>query len=168
MTTAYINSSSLTDWQRTLTRPNRDIETPCAGVLAKIDTVLAENPDRVPLREFVELLEGIGQSCRSSSLAWAAGQAVELKPRTVKVYDIKVVALKYPELTLDVQCGGGTYIRSLGRDIGLALQTSAVMSALTRSEVGCFDLSAAVDPAVLQTREAIKQHLLPPLMAVAT
>ena len=52
------------------------------------------------------------------------------------IHAIQVVAYKYPELVLEVQCGGGTYIRSLGRDLARTLNTDAVMSALVRSAIG--------------------------------
>ena len=53
---------------------------------------------------------------------------------------------RYPELVLEVDCGSGTYIRSLGRDLAESLGTSAVMSALVRTAIGNFDLDEAVDP----------------------
>jgi tRNA pseudouridine55 synthase len=43
-----------------------------------------------------------------------------------------------------IRCGGGTYIRSLGRDIAAALGTKAVMSALRRTQSGIFTLQNAV------------------------
>jgi len=76
MTNAYVSSSALFDWQNTLVRADRDVRSPCACMLAKIDTALADNPERIELREFVDLLEDIGSTCKPSSLAWAAGQAV--------------------------------------------------------------------------------------------
>ena len=39
---------------------------------------------------------------------------MELKPRPVEVYRIEIKAYQYPELVLEIECGGGTYIRSLG------------------------------------------------------
>ena len=78
MTKAYISSSALSDWQSTLVRAGRDLQSPCACVLEKIDQMLAGNPERIDLASYVELLEGIGQSCRPSSLAWATGQTVKL------------------------------------------------------------------------------------------
>lgn len=42
----------------------------------------------------------------------------EIKPKLVKIKDIKILNFEYPYLTLDVSCGEGTYIRSIARDIG--------------------------------------------------
>ena len=56
---------------------------------------------------------GLGQrSC--------AAFGTELAPRPVLVHRIEVVRYDYPELTLDIECGSGTYVRSLVRDLGEA------------------------------------------------
>ena len=61
------------------------------------------------------------------------GRQPEWLPRPVVIHSIEVAAYQYPELILDVACGGGTYIRSLGRDLAESLGTAAVMSALVRT-----------------------------------
>ena len=93
------------------------------------------------------------------------GEAVELKPRPVSVYRLDVVRYEYPELELDIECGSGTYVRSLGRDLAESLETSAVMSALTRTAIGEFTLDTAVDVNEL-TSESLPRHLLNAATAV--
>jgi tRNA pseudouridine55 synthase len=68
-------------------------------------------------------------------------------------------------LTLDIACGSGTYIRSLGRDLAESLGTSAVMSALVRTEIGAFLLEDACRPDELN-HENLRQRLLPQERAV--
>jgi len=94
-----------------------------------------------------------------------AGKPPELKPRPVHVYRIAVVAYDYPVLTLEVQCGSGTYIRSLGRDLAESLGTAAVMSGLTRTAIGRFTLEESVEPTNLG-KDDWADRLLPPSMAV--
>jgi tRNA pseudouridine55 synthase len=94
------------------------------------------------------------------------GSAVELAPREVLVYRLEVARYEYPELVLDVECGSGTYVRSLGRDLAESLSTGAVMSALTRTVIGPFTVAESVSPDSL-SEASILEHLLPPLMAVA-
>jgi len=77
------------------------------------------------------------------------GIQVQLPARPVHVYRMEIKAYNYPELVLEVECGGGTYIRSLGRDLAESLGTAAVMSALTRTAVGDFRIEQSVDPNVL-------------------
>lgn len=94
------------------------------------------------------------------------GHRVELDVRPVEVYAMDVVSYDYPELTLDIRCGRGTYVRSLGRDLARRLGTEAVMSALVRTAIGSFTLDEAVDPATVDAT-SLADHLLPPLRAVA-
>lgn len=94
-----------------------------------------------------------------------AGQPVDLKPRPITIYSIKIVEYAYPQLVLDIECGSGTYVRSLGRDLAAAVGTWAVMSALVRTAIGGFRLAEACKVDEL-TRENIDQKLLPALAAV--
>jgi tRNA pseudouridine55 synthase len=93
------------------------------------------------------------------------GEAVELAPRSVEIHSIEVVRYEYPELELRVQCGGGTYIRSLGRDLAESLGTGAVMSALRRSAIGPFTADEAIDCESLSV-PFIPKNLLSPLLAL--
>ena len=74
------------------------------------------------------------------------GHAVALQPRPVEIYRIDVKSYQYPELVLEIDCSGGTYVRSLGRDLAESLGTAAVMSALVRTAIGRFLVREAVDP----------------------
>ena len=94
------------------------------------------------------------------------GQTVELKPRPVQVYSIRLLAYEYPELHLEITCGSGTYIRSLGRDLAEALGTGAVMSALERTAIGEFQLDNACRLDNLD-EETLIDRLLPPRLAVS-
>jgi tRNA pseudouridine55 synthase len=93
------------------------------------------------------------------------GVAVEIAPRTVTIHSIVVRRYEYPELEVDIVCGSGTYIRSLGRDLGVALGTAAVMSALERSAIGVFTIQSAITPEDL-TLETIESNLQPALTVV--
>ena len=95
-----------------------------------------------------------------------AGQAVELAPRLVRIDRIAVLRYAWPHLELEIDCGSGTYIRSIARDIGEALGCGGLVETLVRTRIGPFTLEQAVDPADLST-ESIDRHLRPALDAVA-
>ena len=61
------------------------------------------------------------------------GQKIEVKPRKVHIYDIKVVNIKCNYVTYKISCGRGTYVRSVCRDIGETLGCGACMTALERT-----------------------------------
>ena len=89
-----------------------------------------------------------------------AGRDVELSPREVTIHLLRIVAYDYPRLELDITCGSGTYIRSLGRDIARAAGTEAVMAALVRTAIGPFTVEQSVAPEALSA-ENITNYLLP-------
>lgn len=94
------------------------------------------------------------------------GVEVEIKPRAVTIYRIEVRRFEYPELEVEVECGSGTYIRALGRDVGEMLKTGAVMASLERTEIGQFRVAEAISTDDF-TPEAIGRHLQPTVTAVA-
>jgi len=89
------------------------------------------------------------------------GKEVELQPRPIEVFSIELVKYDYPEMTLDIRCGAGTYVRSLGRDIAQAVGTSAVMSALERTEIGPFHVTEATAMERLHPDSIAAELLLP-------
>lgn len=105
------------------------------------------------------------QGRRAHQLA-RKGAPVEIPPREVDVHRLELRSYDYPQLELDIECGSGTYVRSIGRDLGRLLGCGAVMSGLVRTRIGEFRLENALDLAVL-TRESFSSHCVPPLAAVA-
>src|SRR5438093_2944329 len=72
------------------------------------------------------------------------GEQVKLDPRPVRIYCIEMVAYQWPILQIHVECGRGTYIRSLARDIGEELGTKAYLTELKRTAVGRFQIQDAI------------------------
>jgi len=78
-----------------------------------------------------------------------AGQPVELSPRRVTISSIEIVEWDEttpgePVAIIDVECSAGTYVRSLARDLGLAVGSAAYLGALARTASGPFVLDDAV------------------------
>jgi tRNA pseudouridine55 synthase len=82
------------------------------------------------------------------------GITVEREPRTVAIHAITTLAFEpgvRAHATLRIVCGGGTYIRTLCKDIGAAVGLPAHMATLVREAVGPFGLDAAVSLDALDT-----------------
>lgn len=88
------------------------------------------------------------------------GVDFELPPKKVTVYSIELKGNSGNEFTFDIECGGGTYIRSLARDIAKRLGTCAVMSALIRTQSGIFTLENAVETSALSDKN-IDSFIIP-------
>ena len=93
------------------------------------------------------------------------GEAVELQPRTVLVHDIRLAERPDPDhAVIDVQCGKGTYMRALARDIARALGTVGHVGALRRLRVGPFAEAGAISLESLKAlghSPAAFKHVLP-------
>jgi tRNA pseudouridine55 synthase len=72
------------------------------------------------------------------------GQDVQLEPRTVNVYDIQLLDFTWPLVRLRVDCGRGTYIRALARDIGAALNVGGYLTQLRRTRIGEYSVEQGV------------------------
>ncbi len=72
------------------------------------------------------------------------GEIVDLPARPIRIDSIKIESYDWPMLTIDVVCGKGTYIRSLGRDIGAEIDCGGMLTALRRTRVGSFTIEEAM------------------------
>ena len=88
------------------------------------------------------------------------GEKVELKPRRVKIYSLKLLDFSYPDFELEVCCSSGTYIRTLVHDIGNVLGCDAVVVELRRTKVGKITIDKAIPLSEL-IKGNIKNFLVP-------
>jgi tRNA pseudouridine55 synthase len=82
-----------------------------------------------------------------------AGLEVERMPRDVTIHALQAQLVDdhgHPALALDVTCSKGTYIRTLGEDLGAALGCGAHLTMLRRTATGPFNLSRCVTLAQLE------------------
>lgn len=107
-------------------------------IAAALPAFLGEQMQRPPI---YSALKRDGQ--RLYALA-RAGQDVTVEPRPVSIASLEIVDWAPPDLTLDIACGKGTYIRSLAYDLGERLGPGAHLAALIRTRSGPFTLAASV------------------------
>ena len=82
------------------------------------------------------------------------GKTVERAARRVQIFDIEILSIALPRVTMKVHCSKGTYIRTLCHDMGEKLGCGAAMESLVRTKVGKFELKDAITLA--QAEEAVK------------
>ena len=82
------------------------------------------------------------------------GIVVERQARPITIHSLAIKPTDSPsDYTLDVDCSGGTYIRTLCADIGAALGCGGVMASLTRTEACGFSIEEAHTPDALEQME---------------
>lgn len=72
------------------------------------------------------------------------GKEVEMPTRKVTIFSIDILDYTYPELKIRTHVSSGTYIRTLGEDIGKALGTGAYLTALRRTKIADYDIKDAL------------------------
>ena len=88
------------------------------------------------------------------------GVAVEIPTKKVRIDAVEVQAYQWPELSIRVACGRGTYIRSLARDLGEALGAGGHLASLRRTAVGPYTVDEAA-PIERCERPIGQEDLLP-------
>lgn len=72
-----------------------------------------------------------------------AGKEVETEARHIRIDEFKITRIAMPFVDFEVQCGKGTYIRSLANDFGAALNSGGYLTALRRTKIGDFPVENA-------------------------
>jgi len=80
-----------------------------------------------------------------------AGKTIERKARPVTIYEIEILNIELPRVTMRVKCSKGTYIRTLCEDIGVKLACGACMESLLRTKVSEFYVEDALKLSELET-----------------
>jgi tRNA pseudouridine55 synthase len=130
--------------------------TPCFDKEKEVDfTFPTEHITEELIRETVKKFIGLQQQTppvfsairvggkRSYDMA-RAGQEVELKSREIEIKSFEIESITMPEVTFRIVCSKGTYIRSIARDLGLALNSGAYLTSLRRERIGKFDVKNAM------------------------
>jgi tRNA pseudouridine55 synthase len=76
-------------------------------------------------------------------LAARRGEEIKMRKAEIDITTFEITRIALPEVDFKVSCSKGTYIRSLARDFGLALQSGGYLSKLERTEIGKYSLADA-------------------------
>ena len=89
----------------------------------------------------------------------------DIPMREVAINKLELVEFDYENQTakINVECSKGTYIRSLVNDIGMSLSCGAMMTGLTRTKSGKFQIVNAVKPEALSDTDDLKNYLINPV-----
>jgi len=96
---------------------------------------------------------------------WARrGKTIQKPPRIVTIHRLTVLDIDFPRVRFEVVCSAGTYIRSLGTDVGTALECGGHLSQLRRVQSGGFHVDEAIPLGVLEETSAIgrlRERIIP-------
>ncbi|CAN7581397.1 tRNA pseudouridine(55) synthase TruB [Bosea sp. LjRoot90] len=95
------------------------------------------------------------------------GEEVTLQARPVEITALRIVRHDGPTTTFEAECGKGTYVRAIARDLGLALGCLGHVAHLRRTRVGPFSIADAATVEALRDGDNATQALLPVSAALA-
>ncbi len=118
------------------TSPHRPAAAEIAAALARFTGILEQVPPR---------LSALKLGGRRAYELARAGNPVDLAPRPVEIHDLALLEQPDPDhAVFEVGCGKGTYVRSLARDLAVALDTVGHVAQLRRLAVGPFRAATAI------------------------
>lgn len=137
-------------------------------VTATVEKEVKEEDVKRVLPDFIGEKEQIPPKYSAKCVGGAKGYALarkgidfELKPKTVSIFGLDVISYENNRLKIKIDCGGGTYVRSLGRDIAYALGTVATMESLDRTKSGVFEYSNGVTLEEFLSSTDKEKYILP-------
>lgn len=77
------------------------------------------------------------------------GEDAPLEAKKITIYEFEITRFELPEIDFMIRCSKGTYIRSIARDLGAALNSGAHITTLRRTKIGCFNVDDAIKPIIL-------------------
>ena len=72
------------------------------------------------------------------------GKDPKVKPKKIQIHQFTIVDVSLPQVTFNIVCSKGTYIRSIARDLGEKLNSGAYLQSLRRDRIGPFDVKDAL------------------------
>lgn len=137
--TIFLGKTSTTgDPEGEITEQNTEKVPTLEEVKAVVNQFVGQITQTVPVFSAVKIN---GQ--RAYQLA-RRGEAVSMPTRQIEIYSLEILSYNYPELIIRTHVSSGTYIRTLGEDIGKALGVGAYLTALRRTQVGDYQIKNAV------------------------
>jgi tRNA pseudouridine55 synthase len=73
------------------------------------------------------------------------GKEAAVQPQRVRIDAMEIISYQWPLLRLKIDCGRGTYIRAIARDLGKQLNVGGYLTELRRTRIGKFDVADGVD-----------------------
>lgn len=133
----------------------------CTGQVTRITGIPDIQPEyiRKKIQSFVGDIEQVPpaysavkyKGTRAYKLA-RKGIKIDLQKRRVTIHSMRIVSIQLPDVTFEVKCSSGTYIRSLAADVGREVGTCAHLRSLRRLASGPFEARYALNSGEITTR----------------
>jgi len=139
------------------TTPSFDLEHPVDATMP-YDHITRELAESVAkdfvgeLEQVPPLFSAVRYNGRRAYHLARVGESAQLETKHVTIYEFEITRFELPEVDFRIRCSKGTYIRSVARDFGAALQSGAHLTCLRRTMIGDYHVEDAIKPIILDNR----------------
>lgn len=139
------------------TTPSFDLEHPVDATMP-YDHITRELAESVAkdfvgeLEQVPPLFSAVRYNGRRAYHLARVGESAQLETKHVIIYEFEITRFELPEVDFRIRCSKGTYIRSVARDFGAALQSGAHLTCLRRTMIGDYHVEDAIKPIILDNR----------------
>lgn len=137
------------------TTPSYDMEKP-ADLYFDYSHITEEAANRVA-RQMTGIIEQIPPQYSAVRISGKrafdyarAGEEVNIQPKRIEIKKFEITRFELPEIDFRIVCSKGTYIRSVARDFGEALESGAYLSSLRRTRIGDFKIGDALQCIIMK------------------
>lgn len=136
------------------TTPSIDLETdfdaeyPTEHITAELITKTISNLFKGSIKQIPPIYSAVkldGKRLYSYARNGVQESDLDIRIRDAEIYDFQVELSEFPKISFSITCSKGTYIRSIVRDLGVALNSGAYLNKLVRTKIGIYSLSNAQD-----------------------
>lgn len=144
--------------------PSMDGETEPTEVKA-IDGITEEQVNRVKesflgeIEQIPPMYSAIKHKGRSLYKYARKGIEIKREPRKVTIYKFLIKDINLPNISFEIECSKGTYIRVIANDIGKMLGCGGYLSSLRRTRIGSFNVEDALTVAELRNIESVNLEI---------
>lgn len=142
------------------TTPSMDAETEPSEIKS-IDGISVEKIEKVrklflgEIEQVPPMYSAIKHKGKSLYKYARKGIEVKREPRKVNIYSFRITDINLPEISFEIKCSKGTYIRVIANDFGKTLGCGGYLSDLRRSQIGNFNVNEAITNNELKELEII-------------
>ena len=139
------------------TTPSFDLEHPVDATMP-YDHITRELAESVAkdfvgeLEQVPPLFSAVRYNGRRAYHLARVGESAQLETKHVTIYEFEITRFELPEIDFRIRCSKGTYIRSVAREFGAALQSGAHLTCLRRTMIGDYHVEDAIKPIILDNR----------------
>ncbi len=146
------------------TSPSMDSETEITDIdipagISPEDIMAARDSFLGAVMQMPPMYSAIKKNGKNLYVLARKGKVVERAEREIKISRFEITGISLPEISFEITCSKGTYIRVIANDFGVKLGTGGILKELRRVKIGSFSVENALTPDEMREKKLISKDL---------